>query len=62
MKKIILASMMLFGTMSANAQFTVYLPVEVPRTTYIPSPGYGTPFTIYEPVYSNPYQQRRLRD
>lgn len=53
MKKIIFASMMLFGAMSANAQFTVYQPIEVPRTSYTPSPGYGTPFTIYEPVYGN---------
>ena len=59
MKKIIFASMMSFGAMSANAQFTVYQPVEVPRTSYTPSPGYGTPFTIYEPVYGNPYQQQQ---
>ena len=59
MKKIIFASMMLFGAMSANAQFTVYQPVEVPRASYTPSPGYGTPFTIYEPVYGNPYQQQQ---
>ena len=60
MKKILFASMMLFGALSANAQFTVYQPVEVPRTSYTPSPGYGTPFTtIYEPVYGNPYQQRQ---
>jgi len=59
MKKILFASMLLFGTMSANAQFTVYQPVEVPRTSYTPSPGYGTPFTIYEPAYSDPYQQQQ---
>ena len=59
MKKIIFTSMMLLGTMSASAQFTVYQPVEVPSTTYTPSPGYGTPFTIYEPVYANPYQQQQ---
>ena len=58
MKKIIFASMMLIGTMSANAQFSVYQPAEVPRTTYTPSPGYGTPFIIYEPAYSSPYQQQ----
>ena len=58
MKKILFASMMLIGTMSANAQFVVYQPAEVPRTTYTPSPGYGTPFSIYEPAYSNPYQQQ----
>lgn len=59
MKKILFATMMMFGTMSANAQFTVYQPVEVPRTSYTPSYGYGTPFTIYDPVYSNPYQQQQ---
>ena len=59
MKKILFASMMLIGTMSANAQFVVYQPAEVPRTTYTPSPGYGTPFSIYEPAYSNPYQQQQ---
>ncbi len=59
MKKIIFVSMMLFGTMSANAQFLVYQPAEVPRTTYTPSPGYGTPFSIYESAYSNPYKQRQ---
>ena len=58
MKKIIFVSMMLFGTMSANAQFLVYQPAEVPRTTYTPSPGYGTPFSIYEPAYSNSYQRQ----
>ena len=59
MKKILFASMMLIGTMSANAQFVVYQPAEVPRTTYTPSPGYGTPFTVYEPVYGNPYYQQQ---
>ena len=61
MKKILFAIMMLIGTMSANAQFVVYQPAEVPRTTYNPSPGYGTPFSIYEPAYSNPYQQQQAR-
>lgn len=59
MKKILFASMMLLGAMSANAQFTVYQPVEVPRTTSTPSMGYGTPFTIYEPLYGNPYQRQQ---
>ena len=59
MKKILFASMLLFGTMSANAQFVVYQPAEVPRTSYTPSPGYGTPFTVYEPVYGNPYHQQQ---
>lgn len=59
MKKILFASMMLFGAMSANAQFTVYQSVEVPQTSYTQSSGYGTPFTIYEPVYSNRYRQQQ---
>lgn len=58
MKKILFASLMLFGTMSVNAQFTVFQPVDVPQTSYSPSSGYGTPFSIYEPVYGNPYQQQ----
>ena len=61
MKKILFASLMLFGAMSANAQFTVFQPVDVPQTSYTPSSGYGTPFTIFEPVYSNPYQQQQAR-
>ena len=36
MKKFIITSMMLLGTMSASAQFTVYQPVEVSSTTYTP--------------------------
>jgi len=60
MKKIIFASMMLLGAMSANAQFTVYQNVEVPRTTYTPSFSYGTPFIIYEPVYGNCKTAERL--
>ena len=59
MKKILFVSMMLFGAMSANAQFTVYQPVEVPHTSHTPSSGYGTPFTIYEHEYGNPNQQQQ---
>lgn len=60
MKKILFASMMLFGSMNASAQFTVFQPVEVPQTSYnFPSLGYGTPFSVFEPVYGNPYQQRQ---
>ena len=47
---------MIVVSLTASAQFTVYQPVEVPRISYTPSSGYGTPFTIYAPVYSNPYQ------
>jgi len=59
MKKLLFICSMIVASLTASAQFTVYQPVEVPRTTYTPSPGYGTPFTIYEPVYGNPYQQRQ---
>lgn len=60
MKKIFFASLMLLGAIEANAQFTVYKPVEVPRTSYTPSMGYGTPFTIYKPLYdTNPYQRQQ---
>ena len=59
MKKIFFASMMLFGTLSANAQFTVFQPVDVPQTSYSPNSGYGVPFTIFESVYGNPYQQQQ---
>jgi uncharacterized protein YxeA len=59
MKKILFTSMMLLGAMSANAQFTVYQPVEVPQTSSVPSYGYGTPFTIYEHTYSSPYRQQQ---
>ena len=59
MKKILFVSMMLLGTMSANAQFMVYQPVEVPQTSSVPSYGYGTPYTIYEPIYGSPYRQQQ---
>ena len=59
MKRILFLCGMAVVSLTASAQFTVYQPVEVPSTSYTPSPGYGTPFTIYEPVYGNPYQQRQ---
>ncbi len=59
MKKILFTSMMLLGAMSANAQFTVYQPAEVPQTSSVPSYGYGTPYTIYEPTYGSPYRQKQ---
>ena len=58
------ACCMVLATMSASAQFTVYQNVDVPRTTYTPSLGYGDPFTIYEPVYGpsyRRYQQQPVR-
>ncbi len=59
MKKLLFICSMIVVSLTASAQFTVYQPVEVPRTTYTPSLGYGTPFTIYEPVYGNPYHQQQ---
>ena len=60
MKKILFACMMLFGAMNANAQFVVFQPIDVPQTSYTPSSGYGVPFTIFEPVYDNPYLQQQM--
>ena len=59
MKKLLFICSMIAVSLTASAQFTVYQPVEVPRTTYTTSLGYGTPFTIYEPVYGNPYHQQQ---
>lgn len=59
MKRLLFICGMAVVSLTASAQFTVYQPVEVPSTSYTPSSDYGTPFTIYEPVYSNPYQQRQ---
>ncbi|MBQ5981357.1 MAG: hypothetical protein IJL54_04210 [Prevotella sp.] len=61
MKRLLFVCGMFIATMSAKAQFTVYQPVRVPQTTNTPSMGYGTPFTIYEPVYGNPYQQQQAK-
>ena len=63
MKKMMIACCMLFGTVTASAQFTVYQSVETPQRSYTPSMGYGVPFTIYEPVEVAPrrgysYQQQ----
>lgn len=59
MKKLLIICGMMVASLAASAQFTVYQPVEVPSTSYTPSPGYGTPFTIYEPVYSSTQRQRQ---
>ena len=60
MKKIIFASMMLLGTMSVNAQyFSVFRSVDVPRESNAPSTGYGVPFSVFEPVYTDSYRQRQ---
>lgn len=59
MKKSLFVSMMLLGAMSANAQFTVYQPVQVPQTSSVPNMEYGTPYTIYQPVYGSRYRQQQ---
>ena len=58
MKKILFVCCMVFASMSARAQFTIYQPVEGPRSSYRPSSGYGAPFTIYEPVERGVYGQQ----
>lgn len=59
MKKFLFVCCMMTVTLTASAQFTVFQSVDTPQPSYTPSPGYGFPFTIYEPlpsnVYPNPY-------
>ena len=62
MKKVLFVCSMLVATLTASAQFTTFRSIySTPQQSYTPSPGYGTPFTIYEPVYGNPYQQQQAR-
>ena len=56
MKKLLLLISMMLGAFSVNAQFMVYRPYNAPNTSYTPSPGYGIPFSTYEPLPN--YQQR----
>ena len=59
MKKLLFICSMIAVSLTASAQFTVYQNVETPQPSYTPSPGYGVPFTIYEPLpgisYQSPY-------
>ena len=57
MKKLLFICSMFVVSLTASAQFLIYHPTEVQSSSYTPSLGYGTPFTIYEPVYVNPYRQ-----
>ena len=59
MKKLLFICCMIVVSLTASAQFMVYQPVEVPQTSYTPSQGYGTPFSVYEPIYGIPYQQQQ---
>ena len=61
MKKILFVCSMIVVSLTASAQFTVFRSVETPRPSYTPSPGYGSPFMIYQPsqssYYRNPYRE-----
>ena len=56
MKKLLFIYSMIAVSLTASAQVTVYRNVETPQPSYTPSPGYGVPFTIYEPLPSSSYQ------
>ena len=62
MKEMMIACCMLFGTVTASAQFTVYQSAEVPQRSYTPSMGYGVPFTIYEPIEVTPRRSYSHQD
>jgi hypothetical protein len=61
MKKSLFIIIMMLGSLSANAQFTVYRPYNAPSTSYNPSPGYGIPFSTYEPLPNYQQQPERPR-
>ena len=47
---------MIAVTLTASAQFTVYRSIDTPQPSYTPSPGYGVPFTTYQPAPSSSYR------
>lgn len=53
MKKIMILMVAIFCSVSALAQFTVYELSDMPSTTRS-IPNIYDPFTVYEPVYTNP--------
>ena len=59
MKKLLFVLILLLAAKSVNAQFIVYQNVDVPRPSYTSSTVYGSPFTIYEPVYVDTYQSQQ---
>ena len=62
MKKLLFICSMIAVSLTASAQFTVYRSVDTPQPSYTPSPGYGVPFTIYEPLPSqSPYPSQRIQ-
>ena len=56
MKKLLFICSMIVVSMTASAQFTYYRSLETPQSSYTPSPGYGVPFTTYEPLPRSIYQ------
>ena len=57
MKKLLFICSMIAVSLTASAQFTVYRSIySTPQQSRTPSPGYGAPFTIYEPAPSVSYQ------
>ena len=65
MKKFIFVCFMLVVSLTASAQFTIFRSIDTPQQSYTPSPGYGVPFTIYQPSpsssYQNPYREERYQ-
>jgi len=55
MKKLLFICSMIAVSLTASAQFTVYRSIYESQPSYTPSPGYGVPFTIYEPLPSSAY-------
>ena len=56
MKKLLFICSMIAVSLTASAQFTIYQPIERSQPSHTPSPGYGAPFTVYEPAPSVTYQ------
>ena len=62
MKKFLFVCCMMAVTMTASAQFTVYRSIySTPQQSYTPSPGYGVPFSTYQPSRNSYYQQQPAR-
>ena len=61
MKKVLFVCSMLVATLTASAQFTTFRSIySTPQQSYTPSPGYGVPFTIYQPSRSSSYRDPYL--
>ena len=62
MKKLLFICSMIVVSLTASAQFAVFRSIHgTPQQSYTPSPGYGSPFMIYQPsqssYYQNPYRE-----